>query len=362
MPMKPSDALTRNQRLELYYYVRLTRDVEERVNILHRQGKVIGAVYRSLGQEGESVATAYALDRSMDALSPLTRNLGALFTMGVRPRDMYLQYMGKGSSPGRGRDLSNHFAHLPDMRRSDARGPIIIGPVSPLGDMVAVMGGIALGAKLRKKPIVAMVYIGDGGTSTGVFHEAMNFAAVKQLPLVVVAEDNKFAYSTPIRQQMAIDRIDRRADAYGMAHEMVDGNDVLAVYDVARRAVDRARSGGGAFLIGVDTMRMKGHAAHDDMRYVAPALVDEWTVRDPLARYRDRLLQDGNATSKELDDIDATTKAYAESEAQAADAAPMPDPATVERGLWAGDPFVPTEIELVASPFAATETIATESR
>ncbi len=238
--VKPSDALTRNQRLELYYYVRLTRDVEERVNVLHRQGKVIGAVYRSLGQEGESVATAYALDRGVDALSPLTRNLGALFTMGVRPRDMYLQYMGKGSSPGRGRDLSNHFAHLPDMTRPDARGPIIIGPVSPLGDMVAVMGGIALGAKLRKKPLVAMVYIGDGGTSTGVFHEAMNFAAVKQLPLVVVAEDNKFAYSTPVRQQMAIESIDRRAEAYGMAHEMVDGNDVLGVYDLARA---RGRSG-----------------------------------------------------------------------------------------------------------------------
>jgi TPP-dependent pyruvate/acetoin dehydrogenase alpha subunit len=351
--VKPSDALTRNQRLELYYYVRLTRDVEERVNVLHRQGKVIGAVYRSLGQEGESVATAYALDRGIDALSPLTRNLGALFTMGVRPRDMYLQYMGKGPSPGRGRDLSNHFAHLPDMTRADARGPIIIGPVSPLGDMVAVMGGIALGAKLRKKPLVAMVYIGDGGTSTGVFHEAMNFAAVKQLPLVVVAEDNKFAYSTPVRQQMAIESIDRRAEAYGMAHEMVDGNDVLAVYDLARRAVDRARTGGGAFLIGVDTMRMKGHAAHDDMRYVAPELVEQWTAKDPLALYRNRLVHEESATPTELDEIDAMTKAFAESEAQLADAAPMPDPANVERGLWAGDQFVPTQIELVRSPFAS---------
>jgi TPP-dependent pyruvate/acetoin dehydrogenase alpha subunit len=354
--LKPSEALTRNQRLELYYYVRLTRDVEERVNVLHRQGKVIGAVYRSLGQEGESVATAYALDRSVDALSPLTRNLGALFTMGVRPRDMYLQYMGKGPSPGRGRDLSNHFAHLPDMSRRNARGPIIIGPVSPLGDMVAVMGGIALGAKLRKIPLVAMVFIGDGGTSTGVFHEAMNFAAVKALPLVVVAEDNKFAYSTPVRQQMAVDAIDRRAEAYGMAHEMVDGNDMLAVYDLARRAIDRARSGGGAFLIGVDTMRMKGHAAHDDMRYVAPELVERWTARDPIAQYRGRLLREETATPAELDDIDAITKAYAESEAQIADEAPMPDPATVERGLWADDPFVPTEIELVRSPFASAAT------
>jgi pyruvate dehydrogenase E1 component alpha subunit/2-oxoisovalerate dehydrogenase E1 component alpha subunit len=353
----PAAALTRNQRLELYYYVRLTRDVEERVNVLHKQGKVIGAVYRSLGQEGESVATAYALDRERDAMSPLTRNIGALFTMGVRPRDMYLQYMGKGPSPGRGRDLSNHFARLPgeggrDRNEPGTGGPIIIGPVSPLGDMVAVMGGIALGAKLRKRLLVAMVYIGDGGTSTGVFHEAMNFAAVKQLPLVVVAEDNKFAYSTPVDQQMAIDRIDRRADAYGMAHAMVDGNDLLAVYDLARRAVDRARAGGGAFLVGVDTMRMRGHAAHDDMRYVSPSLVDEWQAKDPIDRYRRRLLEEATATERELAEIDALTKAYAEDEARLADEAPMPDPATVERGLWAADPFVPTNLELVRSPFA----------
>jgi TPP-dependent pyruvate/acetoin dehydrogenase alpha subunit len=310
---------------------------------------VIGAVYRSLGQEGESVATAYALDRRIDALSPLTRNLGALFTMGVRPRDMYLQYMGKGPSPGRGRDLSNHFARLPDAEGDG--GPILIGPVSPLGDMVAVMAGIALGAKLRKKAIVAMVYIGDGGTSTGVFHEAMNFAAVKALPLVVVAEDNKFAYSTPVREQMAIDRIDRRADAYGMAHDLVDGNDLLGVYDLARRAVDRARQGGGPFLVGVDTMRMKGHAAHDDMRYVAPDLVAAWTAKDPIARYRRRLVDEGTATDTELGEIDLMTKAYAEEEARLADEAPMPDPSTVERGVFGDDPFVPTDLELVPSPF-----------
>jgi len=200
-------SLTREQRLEIYYYARLTRDIEERVSVLHRQGKVIGAVYRSLGQEGESVATAYALEPT-DAISPLTRNLGALLTMGVRPREMYLQYMGKGASVARGRDLSNHFVRLPQPGEAS---PVIIGPVSPLGDMVAVMGGIALAAKLTKRPLVGMVYIGDGGTSTGAFHEAMNFAAVKKLPMVVVVEDNKFAYSTPTREQMAIERIDQRA-------------------------------------------------------------------------------------------------------------------------------------------------------
>jgi TPP-dependent pyruvate/acetoin dehydrogenase alpha subunit len=151
---------------------------------------------------------------------------------------------------------------------------------------------------------------------------------------------------------MAIDRIDRRAEAYGMAHDMVDGNDVLAVYDLARRAVDRARSGGGAFLVGIDTMRMRGHAAHDDMRYVAPDLVDRWKAKDPLDRYRRRLLEESTATEQELSEIDALTRAYAEDEARLADEAPMPDPATVGRGLWADDPFVPTTLELVRSPFA----------
>jgi pyruvate dehydrogenase E1 component alpha subunit/2-oxoisovalerate dehydrogenase E1 component alpha subunit len=346
--LAPSDALTRNQRLELYYYARLTRDVEERVNILHKQGKVTGAVYRSLGQEGESVATAYALNRD-DALSPLTRNLGALLTMGVRPLVMFLQYMAKGTSAARGRDLSNHFANIPE---PGVKAPMLIGPVSPLGDMVAVMGGVALAAKMRKQPLVAMVYVGDGATSTGVFHEAMNFAAVKQLPLVVIAEDNKFAYSTPIRQQMAIAHIDQRADAYGIRHQMVDGNDMLAVYDAARDAVDGARRGDGPRLLGIDTMRMKGHAAHDDMRYVPADLVDSWTKRDPIALYRERLTRDGVAKGADLDEIDAMTKAYAEAESQLATEAPEPDPATVGRGLFGSDPFVPTTVELVQSPFA----------
>jgi pyruvate dehydrogenase E1 component alpha subunit/2-oxoisovalerate dehydrogenase E1 component alpha subunit len=351
----PSTALTRNQRLELYYYARLTRDVEERVNILHKQGKITGAVYRSLGQEGESVATAYALNRD-DALSPLTRNLGALLAMGVRPLVMFLQYMAKGTSAARGRDLSNHFANIPE---PGVEAPMLIGPVSPLGDMVAVMGGVALAAKMQKRPLVAMVYVGDGATSTGVFHEAMNFAAVKQVPLVVIAEDNKFAYSTPVRQQMAIAHIDQRADAYGMRHQMVDGNDMLAVYDAAKRAVDSARRGDGPMLLGIDTMRMKGHAAHDDMRYVPADLVDTWTKRDPIALYRQRLTRDGVAKAAELDEIDQMTKAYAEEESQLATAAPEPDPATVARGLFGDDPFVPPSVEIVRSPFSETTAAAT---
>lgn len=340
--------LSRPQLLELYYYARLTRDVEERLSVLYRQSKVVGGLYRSLGQEGESVAAAYALGPG-DAVAPLIRNLGAILTRGVRPRDVFLQYMAKGTSPTRGRDLNTHFSHIPPPGSDE---PVIIGPISMLGDLIPVTAGFALGARLRGAPRVGLTFIGDGGTSTGAFHEGMNFAAVQKLAIVVIAEDNKYAYSTPTAKQMAIDRIDRRAEAYGIPHEMVDGNDMLAVLAATRRAVARARAGDGPTLIGVDTMRMKGHAEHDDMRYVPPALLEEWRARDPLTRYRAVLLDGGVATAVELDDVDRVTVEYALAESREAEDAPMPDPATAGRGVFAGDAWFEPRCEIVKSPFA----------
>jgi TPP-dependent pyruvate/acetoin dehydrogenase alpha subunit len=341
----------------MYYFARLARDVEERLVILFRQSKVIGGLYRSLGQEGESVATAYALERR-DAVLPLIRNMGALMTVGVRPLEIFRQYMAKGTSNSRGRDLNIHIVHLPD---PDADEPVIVGPISMLGDSIPVAAGIAMGAAMRGPATgsgqasvrVAMAWIGDGATSTGAFHEGMNFAAVRKIPLVVVAEDNKYAYSTPIAKQMAITRIDERASSYGIPHELVDGNDMLAVYDVAKRMVDNARAGGGAQLIGVDTMRMQGHAQHDDARYVPKAVLDEWAAKDPLERYKKTLIHERKAASdKDLADIDRMTKEYAAAEADLAVEEPMPDPATVARGVYAGDDFAIPRVELVRSPFA----------
>jgi pyruvate dehydrogenase E1 component alpha subunit/2-oxoisovalerate dehydrogenase E1 component alpha subunit len=346
---RPSDALTRNQRLEMYYFARLARDIEERLVILFRQSKVIGGLYRSLGQEGESVGTAYALERT-DAVLPLIRNMGALMTMGVRPKEIFLQYMARDESNTRGRDLNIHIVNLPP---EGVEEPVVVGPISMLGDSISVAAGIAMGARMRGKDLVAMAWIGDGATSTGSFHEGLNFAAVQKIPLVVVAEDNKYAYSTPISRQMAIERIDERAAAYGIPHEMVDGNDILAVYDLAKRMVDRARSGAGASLIGVDTMRMQGHAQHDDARYVPKELMGRWSARDPIALYRRQLIETGTAKEKELDDIDRMTKSYAAEEADLAEKSPMPDPATVTRGVYAGDDFAVPRVELVRSPFAA---------
>ncbi len=339
----------------MYYFARLARDIEDRLVILFRQSKVIGGLYRSLGQEGESVGTAYALRRT-DAVLPLIRNMAALTTMGVRPKEIFLQDMAKGTSNTRGRDLNIHVAHIP---APGADEPVIVGPISMLGDSISVAAGIAMGARMRRAgagpsgdDLVAMAWIGDGATSTGAFHEGLNFAAVQQIPLVVVAEDNKYAYSTPIAKQMKITRIDERASSYGIPHELVDGNDILAVYDVAKRMVDRARGGGGAQLLGVDTMRMQGHAQHDDARYVPKALTDAWRKKDPLDRFRRQLIRRGLANEKDFAGIDEMTKSYAAEEARLAVEEPMPDPETVTRGVYAGDDFTRPALEFVTSPFA----------
>src|SRR5829696_9088059 len=328
---KPSEALSSSQLLEMYWFARLAREIEERLVILFRQSKVIGGLYRSLGQEGESVGTGYALERR-DAVLPLIRNMGALMTVGVRPLEIFRQYMAKGTSNSRGRDLNIHIVHLPD---EDADEPVIVGPISMLGDSIPVAAGIAMGAGMRGLSTgsgqasvrVAMAWIGDGATSTGAFHEGLNFAAVQRIPLVVVAEDNKYAYSTPIAKQMAIKRIDERAASYGIPHQMVDGNDILAVYDVAKTMVDRARDGQGAQLIGVDTMRMQGHAQHDDARYVPGEVLDQWLVKDPIARFTKTLLDRDAAKEKQIAEIDRMTKDYAAAEADLAVEEPMPDPA-----------------------------------
>ena len=368
--MKPSEALSSNQLKEMYYFARLARDIEERLVILFRQSQVIGGLYRSLGQEGESVATAYALERT-DAVLPLIRNMGALTTMGVRPREIFRQYMAKATSNSRGRDLNIHIVHLPDWIAARGIGtpgfknegtaapglkndsqPVIVGPISMLGDSIPVAAGIAMGARMRGRNLVAMAWIGDGATSTGAFHEGINFAAVQKIPLVIVAEDNKYAYSTPIAKQMAIERIDERAASYGIPHQFVDGNDMLAVYDVAKGMVDRARSGDGASLVGVDTMRMQGHAQHDDARYVPKPMIDEWARKDPLPRFRKVLRDRDAATDADIDDIDTLSKDYAATEAELAVKDPMPDPATVTRGVYAGDDFAEPKLEFVRSPFA----------
>src|SRR4051812_25501504 len=215
--------LTREQLLDIDYYLRLTRTLEERLVALFRQSKVIGGLYRSLGQEGESVAAAYALDyKQGDVVQPLIRNLGSILVAGAKPVDVLKQYMAKGDSPTRGRELNIHFGH-------PSRDGFI-GQISMLGDMIPVMAGITLAGRMQKRNLVGLAFIGDGGSSTGAFWEGMNFATVQRLPMVVIVEDNGYAYSTQTERQTAAKTLADKAVGVGAIGETVDGNDVLAVY------------------------------------------------------------------------------------------------------------------------------------
>src|SRR6266700_4569972 len=298
VPPPGGAALSADQLLEIYYYLRLTRTLEERLVALYRQAKVLGGLFRSLGQEGESVASAFALERgrNKDILSPLIRNLGSLLVMGAQPIEILRQYMAKADSPTHGRELNVHFNDL-------EKG--YLGQISHLGDMIPVMAGIALTFKLRREPRVGLVYIGDGGTSTGTFHEGLNFAAVQKVPLVVIAEYNRWAYSTPPEKQFAVKDLAEKAKGYGIPAVTVDGNDVLAVYGATKLAVERARRGHGVQFIEVKTYRRKGHAEHDDQHYVPKGELESWArENDPVDRYVKQLLHHGWAEEQDLKDID----------------------------------------------------------
>jgi len=304
--IRPNMELTKEQKLELYHYLRITRALEEKLENLLKQGKIVGGLFRCLGQEATAVGSAYALDKSHnDIVSPLTRDMGAMMVMGATPREVFSSYLARATSPNRGRDQNLHFTDL-------ERG--FIGTVSPLGTLVSVMNGVVMAARMRGKKTVGMVYIGDGATSTGAFHEAANFAAVQNLPLIIIAEHNGYAYTTPTSKQMRVENLVERAKAYGMPTEIVDGNDVLAVYEVSRQAVERARQGNGPTLIEAKTFRMKGHAAHDNQSYVPKELLEEWRKKDPIDRFERHLLETQTATQAELDEVNSKVEASLEAD------------------------------------------------
>jgi TPP-dependent pyruvate/acetoin dehydrogenase alpha subunit len=321
-------ALSADQLLEIYYYLRLTRTLEERLVALYRQTKVIGGLFRSLGQEGESVASAYALERGRhkDILSPLIRNLGSLLVMGAPPIEILRQYMAKADGPTRGRELNVHFNDL-------EKG--YLGQISHLGDMIPVMAGIALTFKLRAEPRVGLVYIGDGGTSTGTFHEGLNLAAVQRLPLVVIGEYNHWAYSTPPEKQFAVKDLADKAKGYGVPAVTVDGNDVFAVYEATRFAVERARRGKGVHFIEVKTYRRKGHAEHDDQHYVPKADLEKWaSENDPVDRYTQRLLSADMVAEGDLKDIDDRVRVEVDQATDACVDEPLPPAESALPGVY----------------------------
>src|SRR6476661_380608 len=236
-------SLTKEQKIELYRYLKLTRMFDEKTVAMKRQSKLTGGVFTSLGQEATAVGTAFALE-PQDFIAPLIRDIGACFVKGIEPRTIFLQYLGKGDAPSRATDVQFHFADL-------EKG--FVGPISHLGDMIPVMTGILLASRMKKENRVAAAYIGEGASSTGAFHEGVNFAAVQKLPLITVIENNGYAYSTPTRNQAACEAFVDKAVGYGIKGISVDGNDVIASYEAMRQAVEHARSGNGSVLIEAHT-------------------------------------------------------------------------------------------------------------
>ena len=325
--------LSREQLLELYYWMRLTRSLEERLVNLYRQTKVVGGLFRSLGQEACAVGSAYALRRE-DVLSPLIRNLGSMLVKGATPLEVLRQYMAKGDSPTRGRELNIHFGDVEDRN--------FVGQISHLGDMVPVMAGVTLSFKLRKEPRVGLVYVGDGATSTGAFHEGINFAAVQRCPLVVVVENNRYAYSTPTSKQTAAERLVDKAAGYGIPGVRADGNDVVASYQVTRDAVARARRGEGVTLVELMTYRRKGHAEHDNQSYVPAGEIDRWArENDPLDRYAQRLTGSEGVAATELDALDARVQTEIDAATDIAEQSPPPEPRDCLVGIYADPPAAP---------------------
>jgi TPP-dependent pyruvate/acetoin dehydrogenase alpha subunit len=322
---KKTQILSKAQLKDLYYYMLLNRALDDRITTLYRQGKILGGAFVSRGQEATSVGSAYALEDG-DVIGPMIRNAGAVLVRGVSVVEFLANYFGKKTGPTQGKDGNTHFG---DLKRG------IFAPVSMLGALIPVCAGAALAFKMKKQPNVALTWIGDGGASVGDFHEGLNFAAVMNLPFVLVLENNGYAYSTPVSKQSLVKDLAIRAHGYGIPGEIVDGNDVLAVYEVTKRAVERARNGGGPTLIEAKTFRMKGHAEHDDAYYVPKELFEYWEKRDPVKRLGQYLLNQKILTSKELTAIQDRVKKEIDEAQRLAEEGPLPDPEEAAKGVYA---------------------------
>ena len=258
---------------EMLYYMKLTREIEDRIERkLFRQGKIVGGVYTGRGQEAITVGSVMNLEDD-DVICVSHRDMAAFLMRGITPAQILAQYMGRKTALTGGKDGNMHMGSI-------EHG--LIAFVSMLGDSIPIAAGVGLSFKIRKTSQVSMVFFGDGATSRGDWHEGMNMAAVLDCPVVFVCNNNQYAYSTPLERQMPVENVADRAYAYGMPGEIVDGNDVVEVWQAVGRGVERARNGEGSSLIECKTFRMTGHSAHDDASYVPKGLFDRWKDRDPI--------------------------------------------------------------------------------
>src|SRR5436853_2549424 len=325
-PIRESKYLSKQQHIEIYRWMLLNRKMELALENLYKQGKVVGGVYFGLGQEACSCASAFALHKD-DWLGPMIRNQGSLLVRGFSARDIMMQYMAKAGSPTKGRDASSHFGDIYERN--------VVAPISTLGDLIPVLAGVALGARLQGRNLAVMTYIGDAGQSTGVTYEGVNFAAVQKLGLVLFVENNLWGYSTPCDMQFCVKDLAERAIAYAIPGVIVDGTDACQVYDAAHEGCERARRGEGPTLIEAKMMRMKGHAIHDAADYVPKPLFEYWRKRDPIARFEKYLLNVKKwLTQEENEKLIADVDRQLEEDRDYAVASPMPSPESAAGGVY----------------------------
>ncbi|MCL5292970.1 MAG: thiamine pyrophosphate-dependent dehydrogenase E1 component subunit alpha [Actinobacteria bacterium] len=306
--------LRQDQKLEIYRYMKLARAIEERLEILYKQGRPVGAIYLGWGQEAIEVTASYALEEG-DVLAVTHRDMAAHLPRGLTARMVFAQHYAKATSPTRGKGEDNYFG---DLKRG------VFATVSMLPDFYPVIAGAGLAFKMRREPRVGMAYCGDGATNRAEFHEGVNFAAVERCPCVFIIVNNQYAYSTPNEKESLLANLADRASAYGIPGYTVDGNDVLAIWPIIKEAVERARSGEGPTLIEGKTMRMRGHAGHDPMKYVSREKLDEWEARDPIKRFEEHLFNQGIISEKGKNEVDEGIKAKIEDAVKFAEESPYP--------------------------------------
>lgn len=320
-----SQEVTSDLADKLLYYMLMMRELEDRIELkLYRQGKIVGGCYTGRGQEAIPTGSA-VLSRPDDYLCPSHRDMAAFLIRGMTPREVLAQYLGRVTGPTGGRDGNMHMGCA---RRH------LLPIISSIGASIPVANGIALAMKYRGEPNVVFNYWGDGATSRGDWHEGLNFATVQKLPIVYLCNNNLYAYSTPLERQMVVKNVADRASAYGMPAEIVDGNDVFAIYDATRRAVAHARNGLGPYLIECKTFRVSGHSAHDAADYVPQHVREEWSKKDPILRLQKDMVERGWATEQDFRQVRQGVLEEIDDAVNWALEQPFPDPATLEEGVY----------------------------
>jgi TPP-dependent pyruvate/acetoin dehydrogenase alpha subunit len=310
--------------LDIYYLMRLSRAFEERVSVLARQGRVQGGVFSGIGQEAITVGTCYGLEDE-DFVAPAHRDLGVFLVKGVSPRALMAQLFGRVGGMSGGRDSALHTGE-PELN--------VFGCTSMVGSQICVAAGAALAMKMKGLPHVAVCYFGEGASCRGDFHEGLNFAGVHRLPVIFVCENNRYAYSTPLSLQMAVEHVADRAMGYGFAGKTCDGNDVLEVWQTMRQALYRARTGAGPTLLECLTYRWHGHSEHDKAMYRSDEELIEWKSRDPVPRFEGYLREKGLLTEGVRDDVSRQAAEVVADAVGFAENNPEPDPAEAREHVY----------------------------